>query len=631
MKSQFLGLDRRLKIALQMSFDVLVIVFSYILAVVIDSGTITTAPQAFDFLSLLVCIPVSLLCTSLSGAYRSVLRYTSANTLARLTVSYTLSAAALWLIEAIRTTPASWATAMIFGLLSAGFGIGARFALRSYFRGSWPAHRSNVIIYGAGDLGRQLLTSLQQGNGLLAVGLIDDSDTLSGSVIGGVKVHPPSHLKTLMARVRVDYVLVATRSLSRDSYEDIVSLAKDRGIPVRKVPDLDEIIAGRAEITKFRNIEIADLLGRDPVSPIQELMDAKIRLKAVMVTGAGGSIGKELCKQIVHLNPTTIVLVENNELALYQIEQLLSELKITHKLQTLIVPVLASVTDKDAITRRMIENSVDTVYHAAAYKHVPLLEDNVISALENNVVGTRMVLEAAIYSGVTSFTLISTDKAVRPTNVMGASKRFAELVCQAYSQEQSGTKISMVRFGNVLASSGSVIPHFQRQIERGGPVTVTHPDVTRYFMTIPEAAQLVIQASGMAATGEVFVLDMGSPIRILDLAQAMIRLSGFEPHVVSDKNQVHGLRSNEIGVVFTSLRPGEKLYEELLVDAIAMETAHPRIMKAAEDVVPFSILRTYLDSLDSILLADDQCAAFEMLCALPLHYSFGERLQRRGS
>ncbi|MGR9087542.1 MAG: polysaccharide biosynthesis protein [Gammaproteobacteria bacterium] len=458
-------------------------------------------------------------------------------------------------------------------------------------------HRKrNVIIYGAGNAGVQLASALSHGREYRPVAFIDDDVQLHRRKINGLRIYPFSSLSFLIDRHRVSDVLLAMPSTKRARKSELIRLLEPYAVHVMSMPGLSEIAQGKVTFDTLQEVDIADLLGRDPVTPDQSLLHADITGKVVMVTGAGGSIGSELCRQIVLLQPAALILYELSEFSLYQIEK-----ELSHALSSRPVPlrlelnaILGSVTDVGRMTKVCAAFNVQTVYHAAAYKHVPMVEKNPGEAVRNNVFGTLHAARAAMAAKVDTFVLISTDKAVRPTNTMGATKRFAELILQGLSLDHGSrhhTRFTMVRFGNVLGSSGSVVPLFREQIARGGPVTVTDARIIRYFMTIPEAAQLVIQAGAMGNGGDVFVLDMGDPIRILDLAKRMIHLSGLEI-----KDEAHP--SGEIEICFTGLRPGEKLYEELLIGENVSKTSHPRIMRAEEHVVPWSELESLLQALE---------------------------------
>lgn len=479
----------------------------------------------------------------------------------------------------------------------------ARFWLGEQYLGILKAtSRPKVLIYGAGRTGRQLSAAMVHSHEMQVAGFLDDDDRLHGHVLNGQPVYNPADLGSLSDALGVSHVLLAMPSLSRKQRNEILGQISSAHVAVRTLPSVTDLAQGRVTISDLRELEIDDLLGRDAVSPNYILLAKNIAGKVVLVTGAGGSIGSELCRQILAIGPSQLLLVEQSEFALYAIHQelggKLSAGDGAQAAQQVLVPLLASVQDDERLREIMSTWHPDTVYHAAAYKHVPLVEHNPAAGIKNNVLGTLRTARAAAESGVADFVLISTDKAVRPTNVMGASKRLAEMALQALAAAKPGTKFCMVRFGNVLGSSGSVVPKFRQQIREGGPITLTHLEVTRYFMTIPEAAQLVIQAGAMAKGGDVFVLDMGEPVKILGLARRMVKLSGL---TVKDEHHPDG----DIEIQVTGLRPGEKLYEELLIGNDPQPTSHSRIMKAHEDFIPWADLEARLNALEIALNCND--------------------------
>lgn len=455
-----------------------------------------------------------------------------------------------------------------------------------------------VIIYGAGDAGAQLAVALRMAGQLRPVAYIDDDQTLIGQQVAGLVVYPFTKLGYLIDKYHVAEVLLAIPSATRHRRNVVIQQLEPFPIHVKTLPSLNDLAKGKVRVTDVQEVDIADLLGREQVQPVDSLLKANIQQKVVMVTGAGGSIGAELCRQIIRLNPKSLVLFEQSEFNLYRIERELQQLS---EAQVRVYAILGSVTNQSRIEAVCQRFRVETIYHAAAYKHVPMVEHNTSEGIENNVFGTLSSAQAAIASQVETFVLISTDKAVRPTNTMGASKRLAELVLQGLANEPSlcgQTRFTMVRFGNVLGSSGSVVPLFRQQIANGGPITVTDPNIIRYFMTIPEAAELVIQAGAMGQGGDVFVLDMGEPVRILDMAKRMIHLSG---HLEKDKDNPEG----DIEIVYTGLRSGEKLYEELLIGDNVSSTDHQKIMRAEELIIPWPELQEYLTKLNTAMSNGD--------------------------
>lgn len=605
---RLLGLSRPWKRALQVLTDCVLLAGSFILALALrlDSFFFLSDPRIWIAIGL--TLPVTIFVFAVTGFYRAVIRYISSRAIFTIARGIGISAVFLFIASQVftlgvpRSVPGIYA---MIAMLSVG---GLRFALRELFRRELRRGLKPVLIYGAGSSGRQLVTSLARGSDYLPLALVDDDPVLNGTEVNGLRVISPGEMGPLIENFGIDLALLAMPKASRSRRRQIIELLAGLGVRVRTVPSVEDIIAGRASMSDIIDVSEEDLLGRDPVAPVRELMSANIAGRCVMVTGAGGSIGSELCRQILREGPRDLVLFEQSEAALYTIHMELVALSSTLEVPPRLHPVLGSVQADARVRQTLARFGVNTVFHAAAYKHVPLVEENVAEGLRNNVFGTQVLLRAAIDAGVKSFTLISTDKAVRPTNVMGASKRVAEMVCQAHAAAQGGTVISMVRFGNVLGSSGSVIPLFRQQIQSGGPLTVTHPEITRYFMSIPEAAQLVIQASAMAQGGDLFLLDMGHPVKILDLALRMAALSGLRAYR-EDEPQAEG----DIAVRITGLRPGEKLYEELLIGADAQATSHPQIMAAHEAFLPLPELAQVLERLAQAVDAEDGEAVRRLL------------------
>lgn len=525
------------------------------------------------------------------GMYRAVIRYTSFDALwviFKATFYSFLLLISLLLIVGHHGFPRS--IPMIYFFLSFLLLGGSRLVFRNIYSRLYLKNKDSkrVLIYGAGSSGRQMAIAFQNSREFTPVCFVDDQKELQGRNLLGFPIYEPDHITRLLEKYNVNLILLAMPSVNRRRKREILRFLEPFPVEIKSLPSLDELVSNDISIEDIQDIQIEDLLGRDPVPPQMDLLYSCISGKTVMVTGAGGSIGSELCRQIGVIKPKRLVLYERSEFALYTIE---SELRDEFGESLEIISILGSVSHKRRVLAVIKALSVQTIYHAAAYKHVPLVEYNPIEGVRNNVFGTIRTAEAAVEGGVETFVLISTDKAVRPTNFMGASKRMAELILQAFAERGGKTRFTMVRFGNVLGSSGSVVPHFQRQIKNGGPVTVTHKDVVRYFMTIPEAVQLVIQAGAMGAGGDVFVLDMGEPVRILDLARNLIHLCGF---TVRDNENPNG----DITIEFTGLRPGEKLYEELLVGENVVGTSHPMIMRAEERMIPWKHLAPVIDKLD---------------------------------
>lgn len=551
------------------------------------------------------------------GLYRPILRYADESLL--YTIAFGASAGVLLMMAVwVLVGNGLWLRSfwLICWLVLIALVGGGRLLLRRWLRQRFPHSplRARAVVYGAGEAGAQLINALRYSPEFEPVALVDDNRRLWGSVVFGLKVQPPTRLGRLLTRHGAKTILLALPSASRQRRREILASLEKLSTRVMDLPTLRELTSGVRRIDQFRELDIADILGRDSVQPDDALLRARVSGKAVMVTGAGGSIGSELCRQILALRPRCLVLFERSEYALYALEKELSEMAANMgQPPVMLVPLLGSVLDRRRLRMVMRCFAVETVYHAAAYKHVPIVEQNPLEGLQNNVFGTWRAVQAALMTGVETFVLVSTDKAVRPTSVMGASKRLAELILQGLADTGAPTRLCMVRFGNVLDSSGSVVPLFRNQIRQGGPVTVTDPEVERYFMTIPEAAQLVIQASALARGGDVFLLDMGAPVRILDLAQRMIYLSGC---TVRDADHPDG----DIEIRFTGLRSGEKLREELLIGTAAELTDHPMIRRAHEQCLPWAELQAGLKQLLVATREFDYPAARAVLRELVAEY-----------
>jgi len=583
---------RSTKRAVSLLYDTSAITLAIYCAICLRLGSFTFEITSKELVSLAVTIIVSIAVFVRLGLYRAILRYMTLPAVATIVTGVCISGLALAASSFFSRSAIPRSVPLIY-ISTALLFIGTpRFFIRSIVSLLYKdksSSKESVIIYGAGYTGHQLALSLTT-TPFKPVAFIDDNPKLKGSIVAGLKVYRPKHLMQLVKEHSAKKVLLALGNASRSERMAVIKKLEPLTISVQTIPDLNDVLTGKAKIDDIKDVEIDDLLGRDPIAPNEELLHACIKDKVVMVTGAGGSIGSELCRQILRQQPTHLILLELNEYGLYKIEQELQKTLKAYDSKTELVPLLGSVQNQPRLESIMSTYSVQTIYHAAAYKHVPLVEHNIIEGVQNNVFGTWHCAEAAIKVGVESFVLISTDKAVRPTNIMGASKRVAELVLQGLSEHQTSTRFTMVRFGNVLGSSGSVIPLFREQIKQGGPVTVTHPDITRYFMTISEASELVIQAGSMGKGGDVFVLDMGEPVKIIDLAKRMIRLSGLE---IKDDKKPKG----DIEVQFNGLRPGEKLYEELLIGENVNGTHHKLIMRAEE--ISLNWQKTY-DLLDEL-------------------------------
>lgn len=568
-------------------------------------------PDAFSDRSALLYAGLALVAIPLAwsqGLYQSIVRYMGMDLLAAggKTALGTAALIAVFVYSAnLGEAPFRWAIA--FSTLAFIYLCGSRFVARVFLVRRKARHeRESVIIYGAGDAGASLATGLLGSNDFIPVAMVDDEIALFGKTVQGLLVHPPSSIGRLIRQTHATRVLLAIPSATRTKRRRILERLSEFPVHVQTMPDLGDLVSGKARVDDIMDVDVQDLLGRDPVPPDDKLLHASVTAKSVMVTGAGGSIGSELCRQLIQLNPKTLILFELSEIALYNIEREIRERVLTMNSDCQVVPLLGSVHHEERVVEILSTFHVSTVYHAAAYKHVPVVEHNLLEGVHNNIIGTLNTARAAAETGVENFVLISTDKAVSPTSVMGATKRFAEMILQAMNDECDDTRFCMVRFGNVLESSGSVVPLFRQQIRNGGPVTVTHPEIIRYFMTIPEAAQLVIQAGAMAKGGDVFVLNMGEPVKIRDLAIRMINLMGLS---VRDEHNPDG----DIEIKYTGLRPAEKLFEELLIGSNVTGTRHSRIMRAEEDYITYDSLTMLINELNAAAHELDRDRAREVL------------------
>ncbi|PPA04934.1 hypothetical protein C4E44_06475 [Pseudomonas sp. MWU12-2312b] len=635
-RTLLLGLPRRQKRLIQVSTDIVLVWAALWLAFLVRLGIDDMVNPLIAHTWLFISAPIVAIPLFIRfGLYRAVMRYFGNDALIAIIKAVSLSSLILgiivyWYSNHQTLVPRSiifnywWLSLIMVG--------GLRLAMRQYFLGDWFAATKHVpftnrddglprvAIFGAGAAGNQLVAALRMGRIMRPVAFIDDDSSIANRVISGLQVYKPKHIQEMIDATGAQEILLAIPSASRGRRREILGFLEGFPLHVRSVPGFMDLASGRVKVDDIQEVDIADLLGRDTVPAQAELLEHCIKGQSVLVTGAGGSIGSELCRQIMALQPTTLLLFEHSEFNLYNILSELEQRLSRESLSVRLLPILGSVRNHDKLLDIMKTWHVDTVYHAAAYKHVPMVEHNIAEGVLNNVIGTLNTAQAALAAGVANFVLISTDKAVRPTNVMGSTKRLAELTLQALSRELAPvlfgdktnvsrvnkTRFTMVRFGNVLGSSGSVIPLFHKQIKSGGPLTVTHPKITRYFMTIPEAAQLVIQAGSMGQGGDVFVLDMGEPVKIVELAEKMIHLSGLS--VRSERN-LHG----DISIEFTGLRPGEKLYEELLIGDNVAATQHPMIMSANEDHLPWEVLKVKLAELLSAVDQDDYIRVRQLL------------------
>lgn len=584
---KFLSAPRQVKRIVSVAYDSLAIVISFYLAYALRMGNVYIDFDRPLILCLLFTLGVSIYTFVRMGLYRAILRYMTQQAMTTIFAGIIISSLAMALsgffLHAFlpRSVPIIYifTTLILIGV--------PRLAFRNVVKMITPKGNINVVIYGAGETGNNLATQLQLSGEFNPVAFVDDNPKLHGSVLSGIKIYHPRQLEGIIQQNSVTRILLALGDLNRQERVRIIRYLEPLLVQVQTIPPVTDIVRGVARINELRNIQIEDLLGRDPVEPDPLLMSKNTTGKVVMVTGAGGSIGSELCRQLIKLHPQKIILFEQNEFNLYRIEKELNTIQSASENLVELVSLLGSVQNFSLLDLVMRQFDVHSVYHAAAYKHVPMVEQNLIEGIKNNLFGTKNTADAALKNNVKNFVLVSTDKAVRPTNIMGASKRLAELVLQDLASRPSKTIFSIVRFGNVLDSSGSVVPRFREQINKGGPITVTHKDIVRYFMTISEAAQLVIQSASIAKGGDVFVLDMGEPVKILDLAREMALLSGLS---IKDETNPNG----NIEILFTGLRAGEKLYEELICGENCEGTVHPRIMRAQEKKMLSSDLENLL-------------------------------------
>jgi FlaA1/EpsC-like NDP-sugar epimerase len=547
----------------------------------------------------------------LQGMYRSVVRYIGTDLFVgaiRTAVASAVAGAVLFNLFVFGTTPYRWAVA--FTAFSFIYICGSRYAARLFLMGNQAkVPRQRVIIYGAGAAGAQLVASLRGGDEFEPVAVLDDDKRLHGSRIQGIEVFAPSKAQEICRQHAVHRILLAMPSVRHGTRRRVIEKLVDLDAHVQTIPDFGDIVSGRAHVDELKDVDVEDLLGRDPVPPNPELLTSSVTGKNIMITGAGGSIGSELCRQMLRLEPSRMILFERSEVALYETEQELQAMRCKEGIECELIALLGSVQDRLRVEEVFQIFAIDCVYHAAAYNHVPVVEQNMIEGVLNNVFGTLESALAAISAGVKTFVLVSTDKAVSPTNIMGATKRLSEMILQALQELEHDTGFCRVRFGNVLESSGSVVPLIRRQIREGGPVTVTHKDIIRYFMTIPEAAQLVIQAGAMGKGGDVFVLDMGEPVKIYDLARRLIGLMGLQ--VLDEENP-----DGDIEICISGLRPAEKLYEELLIGSNTTKTRHPRIMRAEEKFLAIADLEKCLETLRSALVLRDRSQVRAVLRAV---------------
>lgn len=594
--SKIFALPRWLKRSIQIFVDVLLVFILFPLSMWLRIDELNFISH-FQYLPLVTIVcAVTIIAFYQLKLYRTVIRYISTDAYTFLLLGSAISAASLYVIAQIldfwipRSVPIIYFILLFFGVSF------TRFIIARLYTKHVEVSREPVAIYGAGNAGHQFFLALKRDTNFRPVMFIDENSNYLNLNIGNLKVYNiESGLERIHAQ-KIRTVLIAAPELTLHERNSLIHKLVDQGVDIKIIPRMDDILQGVTNFVDLRSVHLNDLLGRRPVEPDIVLMKKHIYQKIVMVTGAGGSIGSEICRQVVFLQPEKIILYDLSEYALYTIQNELNDMLERSELDIDIYPILGSIQNKGRLETVLKRFNVETIYHAAAYKHVNIVEKNVVEGIRNNVFGTKILVEAAIKAKVKQFTLISSDKAVRPTNIMGATKRLAELICQAHAQGKNETNFAIVRFGNVLGSSGSVIPKFQKQIKNGGPVTVTHKDINRFFMTVQEAAQLVIQAGAMSQGGDVFVLDMGEPIKIFELAKKMIKLHGFEP-VLLEKEDMVEILQNQIPIKIIGLNPGEKLFEELLLGKNPVNTEHPRIMRAEESFLPLMELNHLLDRL----------------------------------
>ena len=624
LNAYLIGISFRVRRALTFLADLLLIPFALWLALSVLGGAwFTEFGRSSGVFVLLTVLTVPLFAQL--GLYRAIIRYLGWQAMLVVGSGAMVSSLLLWGMMAVTDfLPVTHTLPVVYGLTLMVMLGGGRILIWSLLSDRPSGLSLPMAVYGAGAGGRQLVSLLRAGGHFWPVAFFDDNPRLQGRYVEGIEVIDPRNREMLM-RLRsrgVRDVFLCVPSATRAQRRRILNLLEPLSFHIRTVPALDEIISGHARLDEVREIQIEDLLGRGPVPPNEALLERCIQGKTVLVTGAAGSIGAELCRQIINMDADKLILLDHSEFGLYKLEGDLRQYLKDMRKKTVLMPLLGSITDRVRMENVFSTYSIDTVYHAAAYKHVPLVEHNPLEGLKVNAFGTYITADCARRHGVSYFVLISTDKAVRPTNVMGASKRLAEMVLQAMQKEGSKTVFCMVRFGNVLGSSGSVVPLFHEQIRRGGPLTVTHMEITRFFMTITEAVQLVIQSGAMGEGGDVFMLDMGEPVKIDDMARHMVRLSGLE---IRNQNNPDG----DIEIVYTGLRPGEKLYEELLIGEDVSGTEHPKIMRAVEEMLPMAELRKRLDILESAMNSGDQPGVRAILLECVKGYKPGEFIEDR--
>jgi FlaA1/EpsC-like NDP-sugar epimerase len=602
-----------IKLLIAISFDLVALTISFYFAYIIRLGFDNVQISWHENMDFIAVVTSTIALFYIFDVYNSVVRFFNAKAFLKIQLLLIIASIVLYLTGFIFDAFVPRSVPIVFLVLASVQIAGARALFGIITKKHWFDEREGVVIYGASSAGRQLFHALSQGSKYQPMAFLDEKKRYVGRSVLGLKIHPYQNIDKLIKKHGQFKILIAIPQIDPIRLKQIVDKLEPYALELLTIPNLSDIVSGKRSIDELREVSVEELLGRKPVKPIAELLSANITDKVVMVSGAGGSIGKELCRQIVINKPKELILLDVSEALLYEVHLELSEALKANSNSLVIKPLIGNVQNGRLMNHILHKNKVQTIYHTAAYKHVPMVESNVIAGVTNNVLGTHEIAQAAIDCEVETFVLISTDKAVRPTNVMGATKRLAELILQGFAQKDHNTRFAMVRFGNVLGSSGSVVPLFKKQIKRGGPITITHPDIIRYFMTIPEAAQLVIQAGAMGTGGDVFVLDMGNPVKIVDLAYKMTHLMGLT--IKDDENP-----TGDIAIHYSGLRPGEKLYEELLISDNAKKTKHQRILTANEHSLPWRDVEKIISTLKAAIGDEDEAHIRQLLIDAPLSY-----------
>lgn len=606
-------IPRSIKYFIALGFDLIGLALAFFIAYFIHLGWNGTTFSQTEWEILSVVSLSTLVLFVKFDIYQSIVRYFNAKAFLKILLILITSTVIFYISGFLLGSFVPLSIPIVFLVLATFFLTSSRAIFGLVFERRWIDEREGVVIYGASTTGRELVNALTLGKKYQPLAYIDEKKRYQGRNVLGLKVYSHKQVGALLKKYGKFKVLIAVSNVDPIRLKQIIAELEPHALELLTVPIMSDMLSGKRTIDELREISIKELLGRKAVAPIPELLSENITNKVVLVSGAGGSIGKELCRQIVCNMPKQLILLDVSEAFLYEIHQELIDTLAEVENLLEIVPLIGNVQNGDLMKHIIHQNKVQTIYHTAAYKHVPMVENNVISGVTNNIFGTFEIAQAAITCQVETFVLISTDKAVRPTNIMGATKRMAELVLQGLANKEHVTRFIMVRFGNVLDSSGSVVPLFKKQIQRGGPITITHPEIIRYFMTIPEAAQLVLQAGAMGSGGDVFVLDMGAPVKILDLAHKMTHLMGL---TIKDESKPHG----DIEIIYSGLRPGEKLFEELLIDDNAKKTFHERILTANERYLPWADVSSILDSLTHAINTENVDAIRKILIEAPLEY-----------